>query len=514
EVYRRTSRKKLAQEALYWKCLKSHNPGEPKYDECFERLVEKYPSDTRTDDALFWLARGAQLEGELDQSVARYRRLLAYEGESQYVARAGFFPALGLICRGQPRDLELAKDILNELLVTSPDCLLRPHATFWIGRIAEEQGDTALASRMFRRCVNEQPYSYYGIRARMHLADGRDARSQILIEDEGIREELRSAFAGGTHAARKQDGAGSVYSRRIRASLRSGLYAAALGGEEELRSVRASTRVQDCTFEELDELGLLTRIAVMIALQQEALAAADANRSVADRKTISGLVADSADDWPLVMSLVHQKAVGTASTRSELMNLPGYLTAAYPRPYESLIQEAAGEYQVSPAILYATMRNESYFCRAALSESEALGLFQFSPRTFNGLDREWRLVETAGSQDRRAFLLDERHSIDLAARWFSEKLLPLFGQNPLLAVLAHHSGEDRVGTWMGIWEERGLLGDVELMIESFRKKEYDGESADKHGFEAREFGRLVLTDMAIAEAMGLYQNAMSGSGGR
>jgi hypothetical protein len=193
------------------------------------------------------------------------------------------------------------------------------------------------------------------------------------------------------------------------------------------------------------------------------------------------------------------------SRRAELMESQGYLSSAYPQVYEELMDQATRGKSVPPALLYAVMRQESFFYPAALSSADALGFFQFIPGTFQDLDREWRLLESHGVPDRATFLLDPKLSFLLASRWFEEKKLPTFDQRELFAILAHHSGDTRVRKWRQIWSEQGWLDDVELMIESFRKPELDPGEKVGYGVESRKFARQVMADIAIVEALGLYR---------
>jgi soluble lytic murein transglycosylase-like protein len=93
---------------------------------------------------------------------------------------------------------------------------------------------------------------------------------------------------------------------------------------------------------------------------------------------------------------------------------------------------------------------------------------------------------------REAFLSDPGLTIDLGARWFRKELLDRHEGNILLAVMEHNAGYPAVKDWIETWETAGRYGDVEYMIETA-------------GFsETRIFTRSVLTDMAVAQAIGLF----------
>jgi soluble lytic murein transglycosylase-like protein len=97
-----------------------------------------------------------------------------------------------------------------------------------------------------------------------------------------------------------------------------------------------------------------------------------------------------------------------------------------------------------------------------------------------------------------AFLLDPERSIDLAARWLGqellppyEKVLPLYQGSILLAVMGHQAGLDYVKGWMADWKAHGRLGDIEFMVETAGMP------------ETRIFAREVFSTLAIAKAAGI-----------
>jgi len=509
-VHRYASRDDLAQEALFWNALQ-YGPGEVELQQGLVRLIREYDSGAWRDDAYFWLAKTEQIAGNLDESLDLYRRLREIEEDNDFVSRAAILPALALIFRGAPGDAAKAREILSEFVQKHPDLQERPLAQFWLGRIAEDQGDRAEAVRNFNETVKVDPLGYYGLRSRMHLADRKAARGQSFIANRALRQELVAKYgvsASGSLAENR-----SAYAQRVDTTLANGFYRLALEGEQLLRGADASKRLPDFTFEELDELGLMTRLAVMMALRQDALAAGDASGAVAERIPLAQRMGAAAADWPSAMSLVHPSVLRLTHRRAELMESSGYLASAYPEVYPEVVQSATRGKAVSPAILYAVMRQESFFYSAALSPAGALGLFQFMPGTFADQDRKWDLLATAQTPTRQSYLLNPKLSLELASRWFAEEKLPEFDHEPLLAILAHHSGDGRVRKWRRIWGEKGWRDDVELMIESFRKPELDSRERVGWGVESRRFARQVMTDLAIVEALGLYSSGEAEASG-
>ncbi|MCG8360308.1 MAG: transglycosylase SLT domain-containing protein [Kiloniellales bacterium] len=507
EVYR-YARPQLAADAMFWNALQ-YGREDQEFDRGLTGLIKEFPSSDRLDDALFWLARGRQIEGDLNAALAWYEELRSldhdndYAYDKDYIYRATFYPALGLIWRGGGDDLHAAQKLLTDYVERHDSSVNLPSIQFWLGRIAEDLGDLEGARRAFEDCVAIDAFGYYGLRARMHLSEGQTARKRLLLQDEGDKQWLRNAYNAASGS--KSAPSANSYRQRILDSVGNGLFAQALAGEEELRKFDQAKRLQEFTVEELDELGLLPRLSVMIALRQDALVAADIEATATNRIAIAKLVGQGAGDWPLALVLVHPSSQRSLEARINLMNTDGYLSAAYPVVYEELVTAASAEYNVPAHIIYSVMRNESFFYPAALSSAKAFGLFQFIPSTFDDLDQQWNLLRDSGAADRRSFLRNESLSIGLAGRWFAEKLLSTFNGDPFLAVLAHHSGAGLVRKWTDVWRRQGWMGDIELMVESFRRPEFAKGENDPAGVASRKFARQLAADLAIVDALQLYR---------
>ena len=144
--------------------------------------------------------------------------------------------------------------------------------------------------------------------------------------------------------------------------------------------------------------------------------------------------------------------------------------------------------------MYAVMRNESQFYARAISSIGALGLFQFMPTTFEGLNKKWKVTELNGPSSVVDYLLDPAHNINLWARWANDDLkIPQQGEVDI-GVMEHQAGAGNVKRWRRYWDAMGAPGDIEYRIETAR-------------FPAtRVFVRSVLADLAIADSTGLFAN--------
>ena len=99
------------------------------------------------------------------------------------------------------------------------------------------------------------------------------------------------------------------------------------------------------------------------------------------------------------------------------------------RQYASLIEDAASEYGLDPALLHAVIRAESSYNPMAVSHKGAIGLMQLMPET----------AARFGVRDP----YDPEENVWGGARYLSE-LLGLFQSDVALAVAGYNAGENKV----------------------------------------------------------------------
>ena len=108
------------------------------------------------------------------------------------------------------------------------------------------------------------------------------------------------------------------------------------------------------------------------------------------------------------------------------------------KKYEPLLNQAAADFSLEPALLKAIMAAESGFNPAAVSPKGAVGLMQVMPATAEryGLAADAR--KTIGQK-----LTDPRTNIRLAARYLRD-LRQLFPNKPDLVIASYNAGEGAV----------------------------------------------------------------------
>jgi soluble lytic murein transglycosylase len=117
------------------------------------------------------------------------------------------------------------------------------------------------------------------------------------------------------------------------------------------------------------------------------------------------------------------------------------LELAYPLAYPSLIQATAAENDLSPLLLLALIRQESFFDPLAVSPAGALGLTQVMPPTAQGIAGNLNLEDFSDLD-----LLQPQVSIQFGARYLRSQL-DLSAGNVYFALAAYNAGPDNARRW-------------------------------------------------------------------
>jgi soluble lytic murein transglycosylase-like protein/TolA-binding protein len=486
-VYENSNDPRVAHRALYERAIAYYREGKGRNVEAFVQdlklLSETYPSP-EADDALFLLANHYQKIGEVEQALKCYDKLQHQPSPSKWENLSYFKPAMALYTRNGSGDLMQAMKLIEELEKKNPHGPVHLQNLFWLGRFKTEAGQQKEAYRYFKQIIQENPWDYYAIRARMHLNLGIAARKEIW-PDPTTREELRLLSS---KSRRNGEFSGNTpYHQRLRAAVTSGFYSAVLDSEKRLRQAFPSRRLEQIPLKELEARGLLTLQALLIACRQDALAAADSDPNPENRLQVAGFVGYATQDWPLSLSII----VGVKEPperQAALKRQEQFLVVAYPKVYLESINKYATKFGLRPEIIYSVIRSESLFSPVALSSKGAIGLFQFLPTTFDLMDKGYKILKSSKVASPSTFLLDPDRSIYLGSLWLRDEIFKKYQGNLFFALLEHNAGESAVQNWLSHWRKLGYSQDLEYMLETARY------------LETRILMRNVLADMAIVEA--------------
>ena len=136
---------------------------------------------------------------------------------------------------------------------------------------------------------------------------------------------------------------------------------------------------------------------------------------------------------------------------------------AYPRAYPEVVGLAAARHEVSPELIWAVMRQESRFYPQAVSRSNAKGLMQFIPSTWDWVAE--LLKETPGDP------FEPADNIRYGA-FYLRYLLDYFDGDLELAVPAYNGGQGRMRRLFEGEVVRRNKDDFYRFIEAYETRDY------------------------------------------
>lgn len=134
----------------------------------------------------------------------------------------------------------------------------------------------------------------------------------------------------------------------------------------------------------------------------------------------------------------HGKSVYLSNTE-ELNN---QLSLRFPLIYPNLVKQYAKNYQVSPQLIYAIIRQESGFREDVVSPVGARGLMQLMPATATMVAKNEKIPYLDKAQ-----LFSSEKNINLGTAYLKQ-LGKRFNKHPLLIAAAYNAGPSQVNYWL------------------------------------------------------------------
>ncbi len=163
---------------------------------------------------------------------------------------------------------------------------------------------------------------------------------------------------------------------------------------------------------------------------------------------------------------------------------------AFPRAYEPLVREAAAREQVSPALVWSIMREESSFVPDVVSPTGALGLMQLMPGTAAEVAKGTPWSSEAAS------LKTPAGNIPLGTRLLGH-LNSKYAGNEVLVASAYNAGEAATDRWLG----KRSAADFDLWVEEIPYDETFGYvrrvASSAAVYRATHLGLGALADYAL-----------------
>lgn len=354
-----------------------------------EKAVERAPQSHWAEASLFLAGNYLWVQLDRDRAVGYYKQVAENFPASPDSTAAQWRVAWAAVLKRQPDAPELLADHLRRF----PGSQFTADAVYWLGRLAEESGNAALARGYYRKLQERFPQNYF-----QAIAAG---RLQTLgpgdYTDPDVLASIPSVTPvppmGGTippFAAERQARADALRSIGLDASAELELRAAyAATGEPRLLLEAAQAAVNAGHF------GAAFATVRQIYPQLESRPFAEVPRDV----------------W----------------------------LAAYPMPYEDSIRRWSSKAGVDPMLTAGLIRQESAFEPEARSPANAEGLMQILPKTGRRLAGQARMRYSRGE------LFDPDYNVHLGTIYVAG-LRKDFGSVES-ALAAYNAGEERLNSW-------------------------------------------------------------------
>jgi soluble lytic murein transglycosylase len=302
----------------------------------------------------------------------------------------------------QGRTEDARKGFENQIALY-PDSAEIPAALYWRGRIAEEEGNPAMAAAFYQKLADRYRNYYYAELGRQRL---KNLHGKVdPSSPDAVHYALLDHIAPLTSALKIPD---------------------AEAPEDNLRVARAR----------LLSNGALADMAV---------------------RELQAAASEEGGSWaPPEMAKVYQDG-GRYDRGIEIMkrltpnyfavdipDLPRpYWEALFPRPYWSDLRKYSQANGLDPFLVASLIRQESEFNAGAISHANAIGLMQLLPKTGKTVAKQVKLKGYKAPQ-----LYTPAVNLQLGTRYFKDMVDKYNGQFEY-ALAAYNAGTDRVEDWLG-----------------------------------------------------------------
>ena len=403
----------------------------------YQRAHDLNPASPLADDALWWRARLLQITRRYDASRATYTQLLAEYPTSTRAPDAEFHRGMTLYRGGDAAGAAYSWAAVVANAVGEDREEEHARALFWLGRAQRESGSPD-ADATLQRVIDEHPGNFYALRAEVLLGDNDEDVDDPDLDDVDTDWDEIADYIEEQYGLEPDDETINVDSAMQPWDL-------AVTLEEGGLHAQSVQLFQSMIFDADRDVYQLFHITRRFEQEERVSLAA---------RSASELIAALEDG-------------GHADPPEELLRV------AYPLAYRDLVEDATDEMDVSPLLLLALVRQESFYDPDAGSPAGALGLTQVIEPTGRAIATDLG-VEPFTVSD----LFRPRLSLRFGARYIATQLRNFDG-NAYYALAAYNGGP---GTSSNAIDSSG--GDIDLFVEDL---EFD---------ETRLYVKLVMENYA------------------
>jgi peptidoglycan lytic transglycosylase len=405
-------------------------------DDAFIKTVadmrQAAPTSPWLEQALLYAGNIYLLRHDYDKAIDCYREI-EQRFPSSPRAHYPHWKAAWLSLR-QGRAAE-AKTLFEQQIALYPDSNEVPAALYWRARLAEEDGDSAMARAFYQKITDRFRNYYYG-----PLARDRASKLNVAVDpptDNRLNSDRPNIDRSNNDRSNNDPPPYAVLDRVPPLS------AAPITNdtppEDNLRVQKAK----------LLENGGLLDFAV-----RELKAAAE------EEKGGSWLPAETArmyiDVGRYDIAVETLKRAVPSYFAVDLSSLPrSYWEALFPKAYWTDLKRFSSANALDPYMVASLIRQESEFNPNAVSNKNALGLMQLLPRVGKGVAKQEKLKHFSTQQ-----LFNPAVNLQLGTRYFRSMVDQFGGFEYALA--AYNAGDDRVKDW----QAAGKYRDIQEFVES------------------------------------------------
>ena len=383
------------------------------------------PTSPWLEQALLSAGNMYLLKHDYDHAIDYFRELQQRFPDGTRASYAHWKAAWLSFRQGRTAD---ARQAFEDQIALYPDSAEVPNALYWRARIAEEEGNSAMAQAFYQKLSDRFRNYYYAELGRQRLQGMHDA---------GVTKESKGGSS--KEDSSKEDAPHYALLDRVASLSTSGKITAAAPPDDNLRVERAR----------LLSNGGLADLAV---------------------RELQAAASQDGGTWaPPEMARVYQDGgrydrgiqIMKRSTPNyfavDIPDLPRpYWEALFPKAYWTDLRKYSVLNRLDPYLVASLIRQESEFNAGAISHANAVGLMQLLPSVGKSVAKQVKLKGYSAPQ-----LYTPTVNLELGTRYFKEMVDRYNGQFEY-ALAAYNAGTDRVGDWLG----QGHYRDPQEFVES------------------------------------------------
>jgi len=388
----------------------------------YTRATELNPQSPIADDAIWWRARIQEIDGALDQAGVLYARIVNEYKNSQFFSDAAFRNGM---LKYRARDFGSAATLWSQGAASISDALERTRLQIWQAKALIGAGTSAAAQPILQQLATDNEDDYPGVRARALLA----GKPELPTADAEAKLDLDPDFDWKAAEA-------WLVQRTGRAISDAGW------------NTESWARAQELWLVGREGYGDAEMFGLIEAFAGDGVAM----YTMARRLDELGRVSMSARAGQRLLRVLNTNP--NAGLPKPLLSL------SYPAAFASLVQKYSGEQKVSPLLMLAFIRQESFFDPRATSPAGALGLTQVVPETGEGIARTLGVNDFETEQ-----LLHADLNLRFGAKYMADQLEKFRGEI-FVAFAAYNAGPTAAGRWR---DDAGNDGDLFLETIEFHE---------------------------------------------